>query len=47
MLGPTYVAEVAPKDVRGRITGLFQVTLTIGTAVRQIIVARLSLYLYR
>lgn len=34
MLGPTYVAEVAPKEVRGRITGLFQVCLTVGIAVR-------------
>ena len=34
MLSPTYVAEVAPKEVRGRITGLFQVCLTVGTAVR-------------
>ncbi|KAF8514837.1 putative high-affinity glucose transporter of the major facilitator superfamily [Hysterangium stoloniferum] len=33
MLGPTYVAEVAPKEVRGRITGLFQVCLTIGIAI--------------
>lgn len=34
MLGPTYVAEVAPKEVRGRITGLFQACLTVGIAVR-------------
>ncbi|KAF8592722.1 hypothetical protein K439DRAFT_32125 [Ramaria rubella] len=33
MLGPTYVAEVAPKEVRGRVTGLFQVCLTVGTAI--------------
>jgi len=44
MLGPTYVAEVAPKDVRGRITGLFQVCLTIGIAVSYWIVYGVNLH---
>ncbi|KAL7412364.1 putative high-affinity glucose transporter of the major facilitator superfamily [Mrakia frigida] len=29
---PTYVSELAPKNVRGRITGLFQIVVVIGVA---------------
>lgn len=45
MLGPTYVAEVAPKEVRGRITGLFQVCLTIGIAISYWIVYGVNLHI--
>ncbi|KIJ37450.1 hypothetical protein M422DRAFT_781797 [Sphaerobolus stellatus SS14] len=44
MLGPTYVAEVAPKEVRGRITGLFQVCLTVGIAVSYWIVYGVNIH---
>ncbi|EJU00595.1 sugar transporter [Dacryopinax primogenitus] len=33
MLAPTYVAESAPANVRGRITGLFQVVVVTGVAI--------------
>jgi MFS family permease len=29
---PTYVAEMTPKDVRGRITGMFQIVVVVGVA---------------
>ncbi|GJJ07225.1 hypothetical protein Clacol_001425 [Clathrus columnatus] len=45
MLGPTYVAEVAPKEVRGRITGLFQVCLTIGIAISYWIVYGVNVHI--
>jgi MFS family permease len=32
-IAPTYVSECAPKDVRGRITGLFQVFVAIGVMI--------------
>ncbi|KAF8530913.1 putative high-affinity glucose transporter of the major facilitator superfamily [Gautieria morchelliformis] len=44
MLSPTYVAEVAPKEVRGRITGLFQVCLTVGIAISYWIVYGVNLH---
>jgi hypothetical protein len=31
---PTYAAELSPKDIRGRITGLFQIIVVVGVAVR-------------
>ncbi|KZO91790.1 putative high-affinity glucose transporter of the major facilitator superfamily [Calocera viscosa TUFC12733] len=33
MLAPTYVAESAPANVRGRITGIFQVIVVLGVAI--------------
>lgn len=30
---PTYVSEMTPKNVRGRITGLFQIVVVVGVAV--------------
>jgi MFS family permease len=33
MVCPTYVSELSPKHIRGRITGLFQVIVVIGVAV--------------
>ena len=33
MICPTYVSELAPREIRGRITGLFQVIVVIGVAV--------------
>ncbi|KZT57591.1 putative high-affinity glucose transporter of the major facilitator superfamily [Calocera cornea HHB12733] len=33
MLAPTYVAESAPANVRGRITGIFQVVVVLGVAI--------------
>ncbi|KAF8532122.1 general substrate transporter [Gautieria morchelliformis] len=44
MLSPTYVTEVAPKEVRGRITGLFQVCLTVGIAISYWIVYGVNLH---
>jgi hypothetical protein len=32
-IAPMYVSECAPKDVRGRITGLFQVFVAIGVMI--------------
>jgi MFS family permease len=32
MVCPTYVSELSPKHIRGRITGLFQVIVVIGVA---------------
>ncbi|ORY31956.1 sugar transporter [Naematelia encephala] len=32
MVCPTYASEIAPKEIRGRITGMFQVVVTIGVA---------------
>jgi MFS family permease len=32
MVCPTYVSELSPKHIRGRITGLFQVVVVIGVA---------------
>ena len=29
-VAPTFVSECAPKDVRGRITGLFQIMIALG-----------------
>ncbi|WVQ80303.1 hypothetical protein IAT38_002408 [Cryptococcus sp. DSM 104549] len=30
---PTYASEIAPKEIRGRITGLFQIVVVVGVAV--------------
>ncbi|WVQ76466.1 hypothetical protein IAR50_006134 [Cryptococcus sp. DSM 104548] len=30
---PTYASEIAPKEIRGRITGLFQITVVVGVAI--------------
>ena len=30
---PTYASEIAPKEIRGRITGLFQIVVVFGVAV--------------
>lgn len=32
MVCPTYASEIAPKEIRGRITGLFQVVVVVGVA---------------
>ncbi|WOO76572.1 Quinate permease [Vanrija pseudolonga] len=32
MACPTYAGEIAPKEIRGRITGMFQIVVTIGVA---------------
>ncbi|KAL7418954.1 hypothetical protein Q5752_006638 [Cryptotrichosporon argae] len=32
MVCPTYASEIAPKDIRGRVTGMFQIIVTIGVA---------------
>ncbi|WVQ94086.1 hypothetical protein IAU59_001164 [Kwoniella sp. CBS 9459] len=32
MICPTYATEIAPKEIRGRITGMFQVVVVIGVA---------------
>jgi hypothetical protein len=32
MVCPTYASEIAPKEIRGRITGMFQIVVVIGVA---------------
>lgn len=33
MVCPTYASEIAPKEIRGRITGMFQIVVVVGVAV--------------
>ena len=32
MVCPTYASEIAPKEIRGRVTGLFQIVVVVGVA---------------
>lgn len=41
---PTYASEISPKEIRGRITGLFQIVVVIGVAVSFWINYAVSLY---
>jgi MFS family permease len=41
---PTYSSEIAPKEIRGRITGLFQIVVVIGVAISFWINYAVSLY---
>ncbi|OCB83889.1 sugar transporter [Sanghuangporus baumii] len=35
-VAPTYVSECSPKDVRGRVTGLFQIMVAVGVMLRSV-----------
>ncbi|EMD36144.1 hypothetical protein CERSUDRAFT_96369, partial [Gelatoporia subvermispora B] len=43
-VAPAYVSECAPKDVRGRITGLFQIMVAIGVMLSYFINLGISLH---
>ena len=45
-VSPAYVSECAPKDVRGRITGLFQIMVAIGVMLSYFINCKPLIHIY-